>query len=91
MKQVASLNIKIEEKALNTIIRQSSKEFFKQKDKKIPRFNKFVQSTLNSNSFNLYVNNKKIVPKAFLSSLAKIIRRKYGFLGTPININLKSS
>lgn len=86
-------DIKIDKKSLKSVLTQSISTFFKEgtrKGKKIPKFNKFVQSSISNNNFNLYTKNKRIVPNSFINSLKKRVRKQYIFLGTPININLKT-
>jgi GTP-binding protein len=79
---------KIDEKELNILFRKVNKDFYRKKNKKSSN-NFIIQSNSNLKKIILSVRKKEELPEAYLNFLKKAIRKKYGFVGIPIEISVK--
>ncbi|NQV00449.1 MAG: ribosome biogenesis GTPase Der [Parcubacteria group bacterium] len=79
---------KVDERELNTLFKKINRDFYKQNSRK--ESNKyFIQSNNNPKRFILYIKKRSELPDAYLNFLKKGIRKRFGFIGTPIEINVK--
>ncbi len=79
---------KIDEKELGILFNKINKDFY-QKNNKNTLNNYIIQSNSNFKKFILSVRKKEELPEAYLNFLKKAIRKKYGFVGIPIEIGVK--
>ncbi len=77
----------IDEKELDTLFKTVTRDFYNKKEKKRSN-NYFIQSNSNRKKFILYTKKEKEIPIAYLNFLEKAIRKEFGFIGTPIEINI---